>query len=322
MSPPKLKLLDRLRAEMRLKHYAYRTEQTYVLWVRQFIRFHDLRHPMEMGKLEIEAFLTHLAVDRKVSASTQNQAMSAILFLYREVLGQQPDWLADVVRAKRSQKVPVVLTQAEVSSVLAGLEGATYLSAALMYGAGLRLMEALRLRIHDLDFSYHQITVRSGKGNKDRVVPLPQRLRPQLEAQISSALAQHKLDVEQGYGHVWLPHALALKSPNAPRADGWQYLFPARNRCKDPRDGTVRRHHLDESWVQKAVKAAVRKAGIRKRATCHTFRHSFATHMLESGADIRTVQELLGHKDLRTTQIYTHVLNRGGNAVLSPLDRL
>lgn len=322
MSHPKPKLLDRVRAELRMKHYSYRTEQTYVLWIEQFIRFHKYKHPEHMGKRELEAFLSHLAVSRKVSASTQNQALSALLFLYRQVLKQEPEWLTDVVRAKRSQKIPVVLTTNETRDVLNQLDGPMYLAAALMYGAGLRLMESLRLRVHDIDFSYQQITVRSGKGDKDRVVPLPARLRTLLEAQIQQALTLHRQDLEQGYGAVWMPFALARKYPNAATSPGWQYVFPARSRCVDPRDGTTRRHHIDESWVQKSVKEAVRSAGILKRATCHTFRHSFATHMLESGADIRTVQELLGHKDLRTTQIYTHVLNRGGHGVISPLDRM
>lgn len=322
MPKPQPKLLEQLRAQLRVKHYSLRTEQTYVHWVKKFIHFHGFRHPGELGKVEMEAFLSHLAITAKVSASTQNQAMSALLFLYREVLEQEPAWLTNVVRAKASQKVPVVLSPPETRDVLNQLEGPVYLAAALMYGAGLRLMESLRLRIQDVDFAYQQITVRSGKGNKDRVVPLPARLRTQLRAQISASLAIHKLDLEQGFGRVWLPFALSRKYPAAPTAPGWQYVFPARRRCTDPRDGITRRHHLDESWVQKSVKLAVQSAGIRKRASCHTFRHSFATHLLESGADIRTVQELLGHKDLRTTQIYTHVLNRGGNGVLSPLDRL
>lgn len=322
MSQTKPKLLDRLRAEIRKKHYSYRTEQTYVLWVKQFIRFHRNQHPLQLGKREIEAFLSHLAVDRKVSASTQNQAMSALLFLYRQVLEQEPEWLTNVVRAKSSQKVPVVLSPAETRDVLSQLEGSVYLAVALMYGAGLRVMESLRLRIQDVDFAYQQITVRNGKGSKDRVVPLPARLRAELQAQIRAALATHNLDLAEGHGRVWLPFALARKYPNAPTTPGWQYVFPAKNRSKDPHDGTLRRHHLDKSWVQRSVKLAVQSAGIRKRASCHTFRHSFATHLLESGADIRTVQELLGHKDLRTTQIYTHVLKRGGNGVLSPLDRL
>ena len=322
MSSSQPKLLDQLRHAIRAKHYSYRTEQTYTLWVRRFILFQDKRHPRELGKLEIEAFLTHLAVSRRVSASTQNQAMSAILFLYHHVLKMEPEWLTDVVRAKASRRVPVVLSTREVGAVLGQLSGAQFLAAGLMYGAGLRLMEALRLRVQDVDFAYSQITVRGGKGNKDRVVPLPDRLVVSLEAQIAAALAVHAADVEAGYGRVWLPNALARKYPTADRQPGWQYVFPASGRSVDPQDGTVRRHHIDASWMQKSMKRAVQQSGLRKRATCHTLRHSFATHLLESGADIRSVQAVLGHKDLKTTQIYTHVLERGGFGVRSPLDRL
>lgn len=319
-SPPRL--LGQLRQELRVKHYSYRTEQTYSLWVRKFILFHGKRHPAEMGKPEIEAFLTHLATERDVAASTQNQAMSAILFLYRHVLKLEPAWLTDVVRAKRPKRVPVVLSAEEVSRVLARLPESAYLPAGLMYGTGMRLMEVMRLRVQDVDFAYRQVVVRNGKGNKDRVVPLPSRLESLLESQIAMTLQIHATDLELGYGRVHLPHALARKYPGAETSEGWQYVFPARRRSIDPRTGITRRHHLDASVLQKAVKNAVRRAGIRKRASCHTFRHSFATHLLESGADIRSVQEVLGHKDLRTTQIYTHVFNRGALGVQSPLDRL
>ncbi len=319
-SPPKL--LVQLRNKLRAKHYSYRTEQTYSAWVKQYIVFHGKRHPREMGKQEIEAFLSYLAVVRRVSASTQNQALAAILFLYREVLEQNTEILVDVIRARRIERVPVVLTQNEVASVLREMQGAPLLAASLMYGSGLRLMECLRLRIKDVDFSYGQLTVRHGKGGKDRVVPLPERVHAPLREQIEKALALHQQDLEAGFGEVFLPYALKTKYPKAGRSAGWQYIFPARSLCTDPHDGVTRRHHLDESWVQKAVRRAVVTADIRKHATSHTFRHSFATHLLESGSDIRTVQELLGHKDLRTTQVYTHVLNRGRLGTRSPLERL
>lgn len=320
-APPRL--LDQLAHAVRLKHYSYRTEKTYTHWVRRFILFHGKRHPATMGKSELEAFLTYLAVDRRVSASTQNQAMAAILFLYTHVLDQDMEWLTGVVRARRSRKIPVVLSTNEVRDVLVQLNEPIRLAVGLMYGSGLRLTEALRLRVKDVDFARGQIIVRRGKGGKDRCVPLPGRLTIGLEQQIERALDIHRADLADGLGDVWMPDALARKFPRAGRSPEWQYVFPARTRCRDPRDQNVtRRHHIDTSWVQKAVKAAVRSAGIRKQASCHTFRHSFATHLLESGADIRTVQELMGHKDVRTTQIYTHVLNRGASAVLSPFDRL
>lgn len=316
------KLMDQLREQIRLRHYSLRTERTYIQWARRYILFHDKRHPRDMGKDEIEAFLTHLAQDRQVAASTQNQAMSAILFLYRHVLGRDPDWLTDVVRAKKPSRLPVVLTTAEVNRVLLGLSGTSYLAAALMYGAGLRVMETVRLRIKDVDLSRHSITVRHGKGGKDRVVPLPRTLESAIKQQMAHALKLHAADLHDGFGAVWLPNALATKYPNAPTEAGWQYLLAARGRSIDPRSGTERRHHIQAQNVQKAVKRAVKAANIAKPASCHTLRHSFATHLLESGADIRTIQELLGHKDLRTTQIYTHVAGLGAVATQSPLDRL
>ena len=318
--PPKL--LDQLRKQIRLRHYSFRTEETYVQWVRRFIIFHDKRHPREMGKAEIEAFLSHLAQQRRVSASTQNQAMSAILFLYRRVLQMEPAWLSDVIRARRPAQLPVVLTPAEVQALLSQLKGPTYLCAALMYGAGLRVMESLRLRVKDIDFEYAQITVRDGKGSKDRHVPLPRTLRPALQDQKERARQLHRADLDAGFGCVSLPNALAHKYPAATRTFKWQFLFPSRQRSIDPRDGQQRRHHMNVSRVQKAVKKAVMRTDIDKHASCHTLRHSFATHLLETGADIRTIQELLGHSDVRTTQIYTHVMNRGGLGVLSPLDRM
>lgn len=316
----KPKLLDQVRHVARFHHYSLRTEDTYRHWIKRFILFHGKRHPRGMGKPEIEAFLTFLAVERNVAASTQNQALSAILFLYQRVLEIELDWLDGVVRAKRSKNIPVVMTRAEVMRVLANLQGQGRLLASIMYGSGLRLMEALRLRIKDVDFEYRTITVRCGKGGKDRVTPLPDRLAVELREQVDKALALHAQDLEAGYGEVLLPHALARKYPHAASDPIWQYLFPSRNLSKDPRSHRVGRHHANAKSLQATVSKAVKRSGIAKRATCHTFRHSFATHLLERGSDIRTVQELLGHKDIRTTQIYTHVLNRGGHGVVSPLD--
>lgn len=316
------KLLDQLCDAIRARHYSYRTEQTYSAWVRHFILFHDKRHPKDLGRREIEAFLTYLAVDQKVSASTQNQALSALLFLYRHVLNQELPWLDNVVRAKQSRRVPVVFTREEVSAVIRRLAGRDQLAVRLMYGSGLRVTECLQLRIKDIDFAYSQITVRCGKGRKDRVTPLPLSVAGDLAVQIEQSLALHRADLQAGFGSVWMPYALARKYPNASRSPEWQYVFASRSRCTDPRDGQTRRHHVDASGLRRAVKRALQGAGIHKHASCHTFRHSFATHLLESGADIRTVQEILGHKDIRTTQIYTHVLNRGGLGVISPVDAL
>ena len=315
------RLLDQVRARLRLKHYSLRTEQAYVGWIRRFILANDKRHPREMGVAEVEAFLSGLAVHGKVVAGTQNQALSALLFLYREVLWIELPWMETVVRAKRPQRVPVVLSRDEVSRLLATMDGRFGLMASLLYGSGMRLMECVRLRIKDVDFDLNQICVRDGKGGKDRHVPLPQRLRELLRAQLERARLVHQQDLAAGLGSVWLPHALARKYPSASREPGWQYVFPSDRLSFDPLGGERRRHHLDEAGLQRAVRAARLKAGIVKPATCHTLRHSFATHLLEAGQDIRTIQELLGHKDVATTQIYTHVLNRGGHGVLSPLDR-
>jgi integron integrase len=315
------RLLDQLRARLRLKHYSLRTEQAYVGWIRRFILASDKRHPRDMGVVEVEAFLSALATHGQVAAGTQNQALSALLFLYREVLSIELPWMETVVRAKRPQRVPVVLSRDEVIRLLALMDGCFGLMASLLYGSGMRLMECVRLRSKDVDFELNQICVRDGKGSKDRHVPLPQRLREPLRTQLERVRLIHRQDLGAGHGAVWLPHALARKYPSASREPGWQYLFPSGQLSRDPRGGELRRHHLDEAGLQRAVRAARLKAGIIKPATCHTLRHSFATHLLEAGQDIRTIQELLGHKDVATTQIYTHVLNRGGHGVLSPLDR-
>ena len=318
----KPKLLDQVRAKIRLKHYSIRTEQAYVDWIRRYILFHGKRHPQEMGKPEVEQFLSHLAVERNVAASTQNQALSAILFLYKEVLEKNIGWLDDVERAKRPARLPVVLTAAEVRAVLAHLEGRHRLMANLLYGAGLRLMECVRLRVKDLDFEYRQITVRDGKGQKDRLTMLPDALAGPLRTHLADVKILHEQDLQEGFGNVYLPFALERKYPNAGREWGWQYVFPASQRSIDPRSNIERRHHLDEQTLQRAFKSAVRASGITKPASCHSLRHSFATHLLMAGYDIRTVQELLGHKDVSTTMIYTHVLNRGGKGVVSPLDAI
>lgn len=314
------KLLDRVRERIRFKHYSIRTEDSYVQWIRRFILFHGKRHPSEMGAVEVEAFLTHLAVEGNVAASTQNQARSALLFLYKEVLGSELPWLNNVEQAKKPRRLPVVLTEDEVRDVLANLEGVHWLVAALLYGAGLRLMEALRLRVQDVDFKRREVLVRNGKGFKDRVTMLPDRLAGRLQSHLATVRLLHEKDMAEGFGEVHLPYALGRKYPNAGTSWGWQYVFPSSNRSLDPRTGKTRRHHLDEQTIQRAVKQAVRTAGVVKPATPHTLRHSFATHLLQNGQDIRTVQELLGHEDVQTTMIYTHVLNRGGRGVTSPLD--
>ena len=315
------RLLDQIRARCRLRHYSIRTERAYVSWARRFILANGRRHPRDMGVAEVEAFLSTLATRDDVAASTQNQALSALLFLYREVLGIELPWMESVVRAKRPQKVPVVLSHDEVARLLAVLDGQPWLMAALLYGAGIRLMECVRLRVQDVDFGRREILVRNGKGGKDRRVPLPQRLHERLREQVDRVGLQHQADLLAGRGEVYLPHALSRKYPNAARELGWQYVFPSPRHSVDPRSGASRRHHLDEATLQRAVKAARVRAGIHMPATCHTLRHSFATHLLEAGHDIRTVQELLGHKDVATTQLYTHVLGRGAGGVLSPLDR-
>lgn len=318
---PRRGLLDEVRARLRLKHYSLRTETAYVAWIRRYIRACGMRHPREMDGKAVEGFLTRLATDYQVSPSTQNQALSALLFLYREVLGIKLAWMENIVRAKRTRRLPTVLSAVETQALLRQLAGREWLMAALLYGSGLRLMECLRLRIKDVDPARNEITVREGKGAKDRKTMLPAALREPMLRQIDAARLLHENDLAAGFGEVSLPSALARKYPNAARQSGWQYVFPARRRGIDPRDGREKRHHLDEKVLQRAVSDAARRAGILKPVTPHTLRHCFATHLLESGADIRTLQELLGHKDVATTQIYTHVLNRGAGGVISPLDR-
>ena len=316
--PPRL--LDRMREAIRTRGYSIRTEDTYVHWARRFIVFHGRRHPAELGPDEVAAFLSHLAVHGRVAPSTQNQAKSALLFLYREVLGLSLPWLDEVIAAKDRRRLPVVLTPAEVRALLAELSGTMGLVTALLYGTGMRLLEALRLRIKDVEFARREVLVRQGKGGKDRVTVLPENLVAPLQAQVARAHALHLRDLDGGGGEVWLPHALARKYPAQGRAWGWQWVFPSAVRSIDPRSGAQRRHHLHEASVQKAVALAARRAGIVKPCSPHVLRHSFATHLLQAGYDIRTVQELLGHSDVKTTMIYTHVLNRGGRGVRSPLD--
>jgi integron integrase len=319
---PAARLLDRVRERIRVKHYSLRTEDAYLQWIRRFILFHGKRHPREMGAAEVEAFLSHLATAGRVSPSTQNQALSALLFLYREVLEVELPWLDGVVRAKRPKHIPVVLTEREVRALLAQLDGTRWLVACLLYSSGLRVLEGLRLRVKDLDFERREVTVRDGKGAKDRRTMLPERLIEPLRAHLERVRGLHERDLAEGFGEVYLPFALARKYPKAGRSWPWQYVFPSRNRSADPLDGVIRRHHLDEKVVQRAVSAAGRAAGIAKPVSPHVLRHSFATHLLTAGYDIRTVQELLGHKDVSTTMIYTHVLNRGGRGVQSPFDRM
>lgn len=314
-------LMEQMRNRLRVRHYSIRTERAYVGWVKRFIEANGMQHPAKLGKREVERFLTDLAARDDVASGTQNQALAALLFLYREVLSLRMPWMQDVVRAKRPRRLPVVLSRPEVDRLLAPMDGQSRLMTALLYGTGMRLMECVRLRVKDIDFERNEITVREGKGDKDRRVPLPRALREELERAIERALMLHRHDLAEGFGEARLPHALAKKYPQAAREPGWQFVFPSQQRSQDPRTGRTHRHHVDDSALQRAVKRARTVAGIAKPATCHTLRHSFATHLLEAGQDIRTVQELLGHKDLGTTQIYTHVLGRGAGAVLSPLDR-
>lgn len=317
--PPKL--LDRLRHACRVRHLSIRTEDAYHDWAKRFILFHGKRHPDTMAEPEVNQFLTHLAVDRTVAASTQNQALSALLFLYDAVLARPLDQLT-VIRATRPRRLPVVLTRDEVGRVLGRLDGTNRLVGRLLYGTGMRVLECLRLRVKDVDFGRNELVVREGKGDKDRVTVLPDGVKGELSAHLEGVRALHAADVAAGYGWVYLPHALGVKYPNAGREWGWQYVFPSVKFSTDPRSGAVRRHHRDEGSVSRSITAAVKAAGVVKPATAHTLRHSFATHLIEDGVDIRTVQELLGHESVETTMVYTHVLGRGGRGVMSPLDRM
>jgi integron integrase len=316
------RLLDQVRARIRFKHYSIRTEQAYIDWIRRFIKFNRNRHPVDLSSRDVEQFLTHLASVGHVAASTQNQAQSALLFLYREVLSRELPWLDGVVRAKTPSRLPVVLTRTEVADVLTRMRGTHRVIGDLLYGTGMRIMEALRLRVKDVDFSRREILVRDGKGAKDRVTMLPDRLFPVLREHLIEAKRLHRMDLQDGFGAAWMPFALARKYPTAANEWAWQYVFPADRRSVDPRTGIMRRHHISDQSFQRAMREALRASGIAKPATPHTLRHSFATHLLEAGYDIRTVQELLGHSDVSTTMVYTHVLNRGGRGVASPLDRL
>lgn len=316
------RLFEQVRSRLRLKHYSLRTEKAYLYWIRRYIFATGKRHPRDTGGVEVEAFLTRLATHDDVSPSTQAQALASLLFLYKEVLAIALPWMENVVRAKTRRHLPVVFSQAEVSKLLRHLSGRDWLMASLMYGTGMRLMECLHLRVKDIDFERNEIIIRTPKGGRDRRTMLPARLKDALDVQRSEALVLHSRDLEQGFGEVSLPHRLAMKYPGASREPAWQFLFPASRRGIDPDDGRYKRWHIDEKVMQRSMKSALRRAGITKPASCHTLRHSFATHLLEAGYDIRTVQELLGHKDVTTTQIYTHVLNKGGFGVLSPIDRV
>lgn len=313
-------LLDQTRALMRMRHYSYKTEKIYIYWMKQYFYFHKLRHPKQMGATEVEAFLTHLAVKNSVSASTQNQALSALLFLYREVLKIDLPWLNGFTPAKKSSRVPVVLTKEEVDRILSRLSGTNWIIANLLYGAGLRLTEALRLRVKDLDFGYKQIIVRDGKGGKDRLTVMPEKLIEPLQKQLREAKTIHERDLKFGLGRVWMPFALAKKYPNAESEWKWQYVFPSKSLSLNPRAGKTGRHHLGESVIQKSFKQALQESGVEKFASPHTLRHSFATHLLQNGNDIRTIQDLLGHKEVTTTMIYTHVLKQNRLGIKSPVD--
>ena len=316
------RLVDRVREEIRCRHYSLQTEKAYWYWIRYFIRFHGRRHPAQMGAAEVTAFLSWLASERNVAAATQNQALSALLFLYRHVLGLGLPWLGELVRAQRPVRLPAVLSEGEVRRLLGVMDGTVRLMAGLLYGAGLRQAECLSLRVKDIDFAYRQIVVRDGKGARDRATMLPENLVQPLQRHLGRVRSLHQRDRREGFGEVWLPHALARKYPRAGSEWAWQFVFPSSNRSEDARSGVARRHHVHPDTLGRAVKRAAARAGIDKPVSCHTLRHSFATHLLERGYDIRTVQELLGHSDVSTTMIYTHVMNKGARGVKSPLDRL
>jgi len=320
MSEPRL--LDRVRGQMRVRHMKWATEKAYVGWIRRYILFHGKRHPAEMGAKEISAFLTHLATRRRVSASTQNQALCALVFLYKHVLGKSVGELEDLVRAKRRRRIPVVLTRDEVRDILRRVNGVPWIVLTMLYGTGMRLMECLRLRVQSIDFAQNEITIRDGKGGKDRRTVLPGVVKPALQSHLANVKTLHEKDLGEGFGRVDLPYALARKYPAADKQWRWQYVFPSTTRSPDHRSGIVRRFHMSPTTAQRAFKHALRRAGIHKHASCHTLRHSFATELLRQGYDIRTVQELLGHSNVNTTMIYTHVLNRGGFGVSSPADNL
>ena len=322
LSQKQPKLLDRVRHSLRTLHYSRNTEQTYIKWIKEYIFFHHKRHPLDLGEQEINRFLTHLAVNKKVAASTQNQALCALVFLYKHVLKKELGDFGTITWAKKSQRLPVVLTPREVKAVLDHLHGVPWIMANLLYGSGLRLTECLQLRIKDIDFGYNQISVWEAKGNKCRFTMLPKSVITPLQLHLGKVKKINQRDLLKGHGEVYLPHALDRKYTNAKTEFKWQYIFPSRNLSTDPRSGENRRHHLHESVLRKHLRKAVQKENIEKRVSCHTFRHSFATHLLESGHDIRTVQELLGHNDVKTTMVYTHVLNKGGRGVTSPADRL
>ncbi|HKA39728.1 MAG TPA: integron integrase [Burkholderiales bacterium] len=316
--PPRL--MERVRGAIRARHFSRRTEASYVYWIKSYIYFHDKKHPQDMGAPEVTAFLTALAVERKVAAATQNQALAALLFLYKQVLGRDLPWLDEMVRAKRPVRLPVVLTVDEARRLLSQMSGSLWIIASLLYGAGLRLQECLMLRVKDIDFAYRQVFVRAGKGGKDRGTVLPEGLIQSIQVHLGRVRLLHRRDLAEGYGEVWLPDAIGRKYPRAGKEWGWQFVFPSQNRSADPESGVIRRHHIYPDTVSRAVRRAARGAGIVKLVGCHTLRHSFATHLLEGGYDIRTVQELLGHSSVQTTMIYTHVMNRGGRGVRSPFD--
>lgn len=318
----KPKLLDQVRDAIRVRHYSHKTERIYVHWIRQYIFFHNKQHPVNLSEQHMGQFLTHLAVNKKFAASTQAQALNALVFLYKQVLNKEIDNIEDIRWSSKPARLPVVFTRKEAAEIISNLEGAKWLMAGLLYGSGLRLTECLRLRVKDIDFGYGQLTVRNGKGNKDRVTLLPLSLVEPLKTLLERVQNMHARDLKEGLGWVYLPSALKNKYRNTEKEWGWQWVFPSGKYSREPRTGRLGRFHFSESALQRGVKKAIRDAGINKHASCHTFRHSFATHLLEDGYDIRTVQELLGHKDVKTTMIYTHVLNRGGKGVCSPLDRV